>query len=924
MLKLEKQLFDRIVDLLATNIGNTIVERQGWIAPVFSSYVTFYHRIDWQGSARDFSVNLITHCVTYGTIDGEQALVLLLKSLCSGVGQDQQAIITDLIIQLNQIITLPDVQPYRSLEVFGLEHADFFFGRQAMVDKLITTLCKTNFIALVGSSGSGKSSLVRAGLLAALQNNAIPGSSAWHVKLFRPDENPLFSLYAALIDFIEPQMTERERVKEANAWSDDLAAGNIDADETFKIIRRKHPKLTRLLLIADQFEETFTLSSDNIRQQYFLDTLLTAGQHDWVTFLFTLRADFFGHILEHERFSQQVDTGLVSLIPMTSAERRSAIEQPALLVNRTFEDGLVERILDDVSSEPGVLSLLEFALTELWKHQNAEGVLTHSAYEHIGRVDGAISQYADSIFNQFEVKQQQAVAAIFTRLVRVARPDEGIQDTKQRVNLADFAPTVQLLIGELSHTRLLVTDHNESLNQNTVEIAHESLIRKWPRFQAWLDYRRDQLILQRNFRDLTRNWIEVDCDRSTLLRGRQLKRFATLEESELSTDERLYLQLSKRRYHVQLLGSSLIIFIAIVFIGASIVRTIQQATSEWKEVTNAPDDPIQSIVAIPHTDGTGFCVGTTNEGVHCNRSGLDTGWTGYEGGLDIGKSTLLIRLLGRMKGDDKSDLTRAMDFVKVDPVNPDFLYAFERTNEIRVMNYVSSTLWQSLGAEIADDQCERHLVSNKEFEVYDGSIVAACYGPDSKSYLFIGQQGKTEWQWSTYTYPLLPSKQIHSIYLHPDDVIYMGTEDGVYVTERTLSGQWDKLLDLPYARLLVPNPISTSRFFIATFDRNEKSGGFYAWTPGEPLHEPLGVSIRELPLALTVIRESSEDWTIYLLLENGDVLVTKRNGQQYTIAPYPSFFLFQVHDLLAVKSQKTGLTQLLLAHDNGLFSTIIE
>lgn len=927
MLKLEKQFFDRIVDLLITHIGSTVTERQGWLAPTFSSHSAFYQRIDWTGNTRDFTVNLITLCTTYGTIEGEEALVLLIKALHPDVGQEQQAIIANLLLQLDEISTLPDVQPYRSLEVFELEHAEFFFGRRAMVDTLIATFRKTNFIALVGPSGSGKSSLVRAGLLTALRNHELPNSEGWLVKIFRPDENPLFSFYLSLIDFIEPRITELERVKQANAWADDLAAGHIKITETFKTIRQQQPKLPHLLLIADQFEETFTLSPDDTRRELFLDTLLAAAGYEWISVLLTLRADFFGHVLEYEHFSRQVDNGLVNLIPMTLDERRAAIEEPALRTGRRFEDGLVERILDDLRNEPGALPLLEFALTELWKRQTTEGIMTHAAYKQIGQVAGAITQHADAVFSSYKADQQRTIGAIFTRLVRVARPDEGTQDIKQRVNLANFDPSAQSLIQKLSDVRLLVTSYDKATKQDTVEIAHEALIRKWPRLQDWLAQRRDRLVLQRNLRELTSNWIEDGYHNGALLRGRQLRKFARLEAAELSPDERMYLRRSQRRYRLQLYSNLLMLLLVVALGGAWLSKAIRQANSAWTRVKNSPDDPIQSITMIPNTASIGLCIGTVNEGVACNRDGREKGWTTYENGLTLGESSLLLDTIGRIFGNDRSDLTRAADFVKIDPVNPDRIYIFQRTNEIFMMNFSEPhQAWRSLAANIPDAQCASHLIVNKEFEVYDGLIVAACYDGYNKSYLFIGMANEANWRWMTYTSPTLPFLYIHSIYLHSQDgMVYIGTEEGVYRAKMTTLTPWEKIVALPNVRLIKPNPKADSHLILVTFDRNRGEGNLYNWTLNAPVPDPLGASLRDAPIALAIAPTTMQEWMIYILLEDGTVLATKENGNQYTIPPYPSdFFTDPASDLLAVTSPDDDTTQLLLAHGDGLFALHVD
>ncbi len=210
-------------------------------------------------------------------------------------------------------------------------------------------------------------------------------------------------------------------------------------------------------------------------------------------------------MLADEPFGRRVDAGLVNVLPMTAAERRAAIEQPALNAGRRFEEGLVQRILDDIEAEPGELPLLEFALTELWARQTPTGLLTHAAYVAIGEVAGAIAKRADQTLQALPPAEQAAVRRIFTRLVRVAQPDEGAEDTKRRIPLAEVDPALQALVRKLADVRLLVTGRDEQSGVETVEVAHEALIRKWEALQRWLNEDREFLLWRQRFQlDLAR------------------------------------------------------------------------------------------------------------------------------------------------------------------------------------------------------------------------------------------------------------------------------------------------------------------------------------------------------------------------------------------------------------------------------------
>ncbi|MFZ4659330.1 MAG: SUMF1/EgtB/PvdO family nonheme iron enzyme [Caldilineaceae bacterium] len=409
--------------------------------------------------------------------------------------------------------------PYRGLEPFEAKHAANYFGRAAMVAKVLDKLQATNFVAVVGPSGSGKSSLVRAGLVTALHAGKLPSSREWAVTIIRPGDDPLRALATPLVTQIGPALQPVERLKQVRAMAAGLQDGTLPIGDVLAEVRTLHPGLPRLLLIFDQFEETFTLCSDEMLRRTFLQTLLAAASTPWLTVMFTLRADFYGRVLADEPLGKRVDAGLVNVLPMTAEERRAAIEQPAHNAGRRFEEGLVQTILDDIEAEPGELPLLQFALTELWERQTADGVLTHAAYHDIGGVSGAIAKRADQTLKNLRDDEQAAVRRIFTRLVRVAQPDEGAEDTKRRITLAEVDPVMQALVYKLADARLLVTGRDEQSGSETVEVAHEALIRGWAELKVWLNSDREFLLWRQRLRSLVANWLASKADEGALLRG---------------------------------------------------------------------------------------------------------------------------------------------------------------------------------------------------------------------------------------------------------------------------------------------------------------------------------------------------------------------------------------------------------------------
>jgi energy-coupling factor transporter ATP-binding protein EcfA2 len=424
---------------------------------------------------------------------------------------------------------LPDVPcPYRGLEPFEAEHAALYFGREAMVERLVGKVRQSDFVAVVGPSGCGKSSLVKAGLVTALQEGALPGSEHWEIRIFRPGADPLRSLAMPLVTLLEPEMTEVDRIAEARKLTAHLRNQTVTLADVSARLREQHPALPCLVLVADQFEELYTECQDVGLRQAFIDALLVAAAEENISIILTLRADFYGHVLANRQLGEAVDTGLVNVLPMDEEGLRAAIEQPALSTGRQFEPGLVDRILGDVIGEPGSLPLLEFALTELWDEQTDRGVLTHEGYEVIGKVEGAIARRAEAIYDALaERGQGETVQRIFLRLTHYG---ENVEGTRRRATLDDLVTPrtprqeIEAAIVALADARLVVTgqDAPQDTEAATAEVAHEALIRGWGRLQTWLDSDRAFGLWRERLAAAVRAWELVGRDEGALLRGAEL------------------------------------------------------------------------------------------------------------------------------------------------------------------------------------------------------------------------------------------------------------------------------------------------------------------------------------------------------------------------------------------------------------------
>ncbi|MFM6197484.1 MAG: eIF2A-related protein, partial [Planktothrix sp.] len=446
--------------------------------------------------------------------------------------------------------------PYQGLYHFSPENAEYFFGREVFVEELFQYTETRNFIPILGASGSGKSSVILAGLVPKLVK-----IGHWQFTHFRPGNDPFHALAQALVPLYVKNLDETDHIAQARKLAGYFQDNTVPLSDVFSTIQRNHPN-NRILLIADQFEELYTLCNDEQTRRQFLDLLLTtfksfAEQSSLSTVLVgTMRADFLGNVLSYRPLADVLQKGNIMLGPMNETELRDIIEKPAQKLGVSFESGLVERILDDVDKEPGNLPLLEFALTELWSKRKGKQ-LTHNAYQEIGEVSGALTGYADSQFSKLTEQQQQQVRRIFVQLVR---PGAGTEDTRRVATKAELNDTNWNLVKQLADARLVVTsrtvitwDNSQQQTlikeQETVEVVHEALIRNWGQLRQWMATDREFRTWQERLRTAMNYWQEKNRDQGLLLRGAALVQASEqlqTRRDELSQDEQEYIQLSQQ------------------------------------------------------------------------------------------------------------------------------------------------------------------------------------------------------------------------------------------------------------------------------------------------------------------------------------------------------------------------------------------
>jgi WD40 repeat protein/class 3 adenylate cyclase len=411
--------------------------------------------------------------------------------------------------------------PYKGLRAFAEDDAGDFFGREALTEHLVERLEQTRFLGVVGPSGSGKSSVVRAGLLPRIREGALPGSERWSVVEMFPGAYPLEELEAALLRVADKAPTGLLEQLEKDELGLLRAIKQLLVDDGSEFV-----------LVVDQLEEVFTLVEDDARRTQFLALLERAvtDPHARLRVVVTLRADFYDRPLLYSGFAELLRDYVEALVPLKAEEFERAIAGPAERVGARFEPGLLSELVTDVADEPGSLPLLQYALTELYERREGS-TLTGDAYRAIGGISGALAGRAEEIYAGLGESAQEAARQLFLRLVTLG---EGAEDTRRRVERTELASmevdqaALEEAIQEFGAWRLLSFDRDPRSGTPTIEVAHEALMREWGRFRRWIDSGREEVRLHRRLATAAREWEDAGREPSYLLRGSNLVQFELL------------------------------------------------------------------------------------------------------------------------------------------------------------------------------------------------------------------------------------------------------------------------------------------------------------------------------------------------------------------------------------------------------------
>ncbi|MGZ5348431.1 MAG: nSTAND1 domain-containing NTPase, partial [Solirubrobacterales bacterium] len=500
-------------------------------------------------------------------VDEANRLLVDVASRAAGGRSDQSEVeaelagkVIDLQLVREQARTLADpatparvssegICPYKGLASFEPVDAEYFFGRERLVAELVARLVGAGFLGIVGPSGSGKSSLVRAGLLPALAAGALPGSEGWRRLLLRPGERPLDELRRALVSGARDPLVE--------------AIDALSANE-------------RLLLVVDQLEELFTACRSEAERAAFADTLARAAAdpEGRAVVVVALRADFYGRFAAYPGLAELLGANHVLVGPMQASELRRVVELPAGRVGLRVEPELADALVDDVEGQPGALPLLSTALLELWQKRQ-DNSLALAAYRESGGVHGAVGRLAEGTYARVPDGRKQLVRAIMLRLVGEG---EGDVPVRRRAPLAELDlernEDVADVLTTLADSRLV------TVGEGSVEVAHEALLREWPRLREWIEEDAEGRRLRRHITQAATEWDAAGRDQGELYRGarlaaalewtadhvldlNELERAFVTESREISEQETKWARRTNRRLRTLLTGVAVLLAAAI-------------------------------------------------------------------------------------------------------------------------------------------------------------------------------------------------------------------------------------------------------------------------------------------------------------------------------------------------------------------------
>ena len=426
--------------------------------------------------------------------------------------REAQSRIASGILDLRQVSAVAEVNegrcPWPGLSAYEIDDGPWFAGRERLVAEMLARIAGTTCLAVVGASGSGKSSAVKAGLLAGLADGQLPGSAGWERVVLRPGPHPMRSLTQQFLGRRRP----------------DLGA------VLERLVRVPEDAPDRTILVIDQFEEVWTACTDEGERSTFLDTIggLAADEDSGITLVLVLRADYLASLADWRQLAALVEDSTVLVGAPSSDDVRRAVSLPAARAGLNFDDGLADALVGDAGDEPGLLPLLSTALSQLWEARDGHR-LRFDAYVRLGGIDGAIRHLAETAYAGLEPPARDTMRLV---LMRLAGPGEADLATRRRVGLAELiqlpAPDVRQVLDQMVGARLVIVESDD------VEVAHEALFREWPRLRDWLREDAVGRALQRRIAASAADWSAEGRDTGLLWSGSRLA--AAVELADAGTE----------------------------------------------------------------------------------------------------------------------------------------------------------------------------------------------------------------------------------------------------------------------------------------------------------------------------------------------------------------------------------------------------
>ncbi|MEZ4709229.1 MAG: effector-associated domain EAD1-containing protein [Caldilineaceae bacterium] len=853
----------------------------------------------------------------------------------------------------------PGVAPYKGLAPFEPSDAAIFCGRAALTERLMAHLAQGRFLVLVGASGSGKSSLARAGLMPAFLRRPADGEpqAAHRAIVLTPTDQPLLRLAQALTGAEQGEATTQlaNAMRGAPDGLHRYIQEHMMRDESAADVAER-----RLLLLVDQMEELFTLCREAAERAAFVDNLLTAAAAEAVQqdadeqqspvdgvrtlVVCTLRADFYARFLGFEQLRGRLETNQIIVPAMTVGEMREAIIGPAQRPESAwyFESGLVDQMIGDVGAEPGALPLLSHALLETWRRRSGR-TLTLAGYQSAGRVQGALAQTAEALYTKLPPAEQELTRRIFLALTELG---EGAADTRRRVARGDLvrgdkADQVAGLLERLAQRRLV------TLSQAYVEVAHEALIRRWPRLQNWLEEDREGLRIERKLSLAAEEWDESGKKPELLYEDFRLGQAQQLLQnnrewfSELavefvaaSADRLREIEKAQRRRAQKqsaMLTTILLLAVPTLFVLANLFMFVRRQYSQW-QLTGFPSDAATTIVIAPRLDGITepkICVGSADIGIGCSND-LEN-WNIVQIGFPTTKPAILNdreKWWWHFTGSTWSTKIHGIDALAFDQTDSQRLYAIVYASGL----YTSTdggahwSFAQKASESSPTADVRKLIVVGKTLFLLRNSVISNLedqsffVDPNQAGSLHISPDGGNSWQMFGGPATNLGVIDDFHVLFTPEGVpetVFVSSKQRLLVGHVRNGWEFQEKKSLPDDMDIVHLGSWNDKLYLAAYDSRQGSSKVLAYQlQGDLLTDEVeSAPLHGKPLDIAV---SPADGLVWVLLQTGQIIsVDPIDGRLTDRGSYPGWFWSFSYDL-AFFPKGDGTYMPLLGHNDGV------